>query len=152
MCVGPKSNCASCRPFLRVGGNSLVLMPATATAAGSGKRQLRAASRMRHAAVCLTGKPHVPPLSADHMRLTRQRKRDKLSLSRESLGPVACNMRILQREHTHTRATVAAGAFVSHLETLPLSPTESPRVACGKWRILPCCNLPPATHNLLRSF
>lgn len=76
VCVGPKSNCASCRPFLRVGGNSLVLMPATATAAGSGKRQLRTASRMRHAAVWLTGKPHVPPLSADHMRLTRQPERE----------------------------------------------------------------------------
>lgn len=56
-CVAPKSNCASCRPFLRVGGNSLVLMPAEAEAAAAAARvavargNIERVSRMRHTAV-----------------------------------------------------------------------------------------------------
>lgn len=96
------------------------------------------------------GKPHAACGSLVNWKTTRastergphaadQPARERL---RESWP---CGM---QHAHpAHTRATVAAGAFVSHLETLPLSPTESPRVACGKWRILPCCTTCPLQHR-----
>lgn len=77
------------------------------------------------------------------MRLTK-RERERASRDCGMQHPaLPCALR---RAALHTLATVAAGAFVSHLETLPLSPTEQ-QSPSGKWQVAHPAAQPASQHR-----